>query len=459
MDDALKDALSGLIAEVTPPLARRLGEPEETIQRGLHMSATELINNIVRRADNSEVLDKMLELTALAAQTTASVDAATYLATTTGGESLVSAVFGPNRANVIKKIAQSEGLRESTAGCVLESAAALLLLDALRSETHEADFGVASPSGRSDKEASDFAPAHLASYEELSQPGHEAAAKTNWSARSLALLLSLLLAVALVGGIRWFSGRNAGPESETAVLPATPASPPVSEAPSTSAKEEDSTPTPDEPATAPKESASKPIEGLLASPEQKAAPAPARDAIATSIEEAATTAATEKENTAKSTVRASDALGRSVKKKLPNGVELTIPQLGVETKLLAFIEGTSKPANAKSFDLDRIVFDAGKATLQPSSQEQLQNIAKIMKAYPGVNARIGGHTDNVGDKTFNLKLSSGRANNVLHELTRIGVDKSRMTAQGYGQDHPIASNGSEEGRAQNRRISLSVTQK
>jgi K(+)-stimulated pyrophosphate-energized sodium pump len=56
----------------------------------------------------------------------------------------------------------------------------------------------------------------------------------------------------------------------------------------------------------------------------------------------------------------------------------------------------------------------------------------------------------------NLKLSRERALNVLGELTQMGVDKSRMTARGFGDDHPIASNNSEEGRRQNRRISLGV---
>jgi K(+)-stimulated pyrophosphate-energized sodium pump len=82
-----------------------------------------------------------------------------------------------------------------------------------------------------------------------------------------------------------------------------------------------------------------------------------------------------------------------------------------------------------------------------------------LKAYPTAKIVINSYTDNLGEKAHNLRLSRERANHVLRELARIGVDKSRMTAQGFGDDHPVASNDSEEGRMQNRRISLYVTRK
>jgi len=105
------------------------------------------------------------------------------------------------------------------------------------------------------------------------------------------------------------------------------------------------------------------------------------------------------------------------------------------------------------------LFDSGQATLQPASQEQLTNIAVILKAYPQVKVRIGGYTDNTGDPAANLQLSQQRADNVMAELTRLGVAPSRMSAQGYGQENPVADNATEEGRQKNRRISLQVTEK
>ncbi|MEP7352388.1 MAG: OmpA family protein [Acidobacteriota bacterium] len=154
------------------------------------------------------------------------------------------------------------------------------------------------------------------------------------------------------------------------------------------------------------------------------------------------------------------ALGEFFKRKLPNGVELNIPQLGIENKLVGFIEDATKPADKTTwFDFDRLLFDTGKATLQPSSQEQLTNIAEILKAYPKIKVKIGGYTDNTGDPGFNLKLSNDRAINVMAELVKLGIPAVRMTAEGYGDQFPVGDNATEEGRAKNRRISLRVTEK
>jgi OOP family OmpA-OmpF porin len=153
-------------------------------------------------------------------------------------------------------------------------------------------------------------------------------------------------------------------------------------------------------------------------------------------------------------------LGAFFQTSLPDGVVLNIPQNGIENKLLIFIKDPSAQVTTETwFDFDRLLFDTNAATLQPSSQEQLQNIANILKAYPNVHVRIGGYTDNQGDAAANLKLSQDRADNVMHEIVALGVDPTRMDAKGYGEDHPVADNSTEAGRAQNRRISLRVTQK
>lgn len=154
------------------------------------------------------------------------------------------------------------------------------------------------------------------------------------------------------------------------------------------------------------------------------------------------------------------ALGKFFSKKLPNGIELNIPELGVENKLITFIEDAQRPVDKTTwFSFDRLTFETGKATLKPESREQLKNIAEILKAYPKVTIKLGGYTDNVGDANANLKLSQQRAETVMADLVGMGIDTGRLEAEGYGQEHPIADNGTEEGRAKNRRIDMRVTGK
>ncbi len=154
------------------------------------------------------------------------------------------------------------------------------------------------------------------------------------------------------------------------------------------------------------------------------------------------------------------ALGDMVALKLPDGTSLDAPTLGVESRLITYLnDGTAVVADETWFDFDRLLFDTGKATLQPQSQEQIGNIAAILKAFPKAKVRIGGYTDNTGDAAANMALSQARADTVMAELNKLGVDPARMDAKGYGAEHPVADNATEEGRQKNRRISLHVTEK
>jgi outer membrane protein OmpA-like peptidoglycan-associated protein len=155
-----------------------------------------------------------------------------------------------------------------------------------------------------------------------------------------------------------------------------------------------------------------------------------------------------------------DKLGKFMATKLPNGVELNLPEFGVEKKLIAFIEDKNKVVDKTTwFSFDRLDFETGSATLKPTSAEQLKNIAEIMKAYPKVALKLGGYTDNTGNADANLKLSQKRAESTMQELVKLGVDAKRLQTEGYGEKYPVADNSTEEGRAKNRRIDLRVTSK
>ena len=154
------------------------------------------------------------------------------------------------------------------------------------------------------------------------------------------------------------------------------------------------------------------------------------------------------------------ALGTFFKRKLPSGYELNIPENGFESNLVTFIEDKDRAVDKTTwFNFDRLLFDTGKATLKPASKEQVNNIAEVLKAYPNVAIKVGGYTDNTGNAQTNTKLSADRANMVMNALVDLGIDKSRLEAEGYGPQYPVAPNDTEAGRAQNRRIAVRVTKK
>ena len=136
------------------------------------------------------------------------------------------------------------------------------------------------------------------------------------------------------------------------------------------------------------------------------------------------------------------------------------PEKGVEHALISFINDKSKMVDKTTwFNFDRILFETGKATLNPVSMDQISNINSILKAYPSVEIKIGGYTDNTGDPKANQKLSLERAEAVRTSLLEKGVEGIRMVAEGYGQEHSIADNKTETGRDLNRRVAIRVTKK
>jgi outer membrane protein OmpA-like peptidoglycan-associated protein len=106
---------------------------------------------------------------------------------------------------------------------------------------------------------------------------------------------------------------------------------------------------------------------------------------------------------------------------------------------------------------ETILFDTGKASIDPASTGLLDDVAGILKANPAITQMtIEGHTDSVGDAELNKQLSQGRADAVKAYLVGKGIDAGRMTATGYGAERPIASNDTEAGRATNRRVDFKV---
>jgi outer membrane protein OmpA-like peptidoglycan-associated protein len=138
----------------------------------------------------------------------------------------------------------------------------------------------------------------------------------------------------------------------------------------------------------------------------------------------------------------------------------SIPEGGVASRFLAFVQDPNATLSSNtSFNMDAMTFDTGSARLRPEAQAQLDNLATILSSCPSVHLAVAGHTDNVGSPASNLRLSRNRADGVVAQLVSKGISPDRLTAEGYGQESPVADNATAEGRAQNRRIAIRVTQK
>jgi len=101
-----------------------------------------------------------------------------------------------------------------------------------------------------------------------------------------------------------------------------------------------------------------------------------------------------------------------------------------------------------------ILFDYDKATLQQSSNDQLQEVLTLLLQYPELSLEIQGHTDSDGSEAYNLQLSQQRSESVLGYLVLFGVESSRLQAKGYGESVPVAPNDTDENKAKNRRVEL-----
>ncbi len=100
-----------------------------------------------------------------------------------------------------------------------------------------------------------------------------------------------------------------------------------------------------------------------------------------------------------------------------------------------------------------ILFDFDKAVIKSEYHDHLKEVADFMEKYPDTKAVIEGHTDSIGSKTYNQKLSQRRAEATREYLVnRLNINADRLTAKGMGEEEPVASNDTEEGRAKNRRI-------
>src|SRR5579864_58451 len=118
---------------------------------------------------------------------------------------------------------------------------------------------------------------------------------------------------------------------------------------------------------------------------------------------------------------------------------------------------TRDSARGLIVSMSDVLFDTGKYSLLPGAREKLAKVAGILLAYPGLNIAVGGYTDNVGSNQLNQNLSEKRAGSVRDYLVQQGVSGNSVTATGFGNSVPVASNDNAAGRQANRRVELVVS--
>ncbi|MBI5473449.1 MAG: OmpA family protein [Ignavibacteriae bacterium] len=137
----------------------------------------------------------------------------------------------------------------------------------------------------------------------------------------------------------------------------------------------------------------------------------------------------------------------------PNGYTLTVVEReAMEQEITA--NDILSELNKSGFIALYINFETGKSAIMPESQNLIDQIAAMLKSNPSLNVSIEGHTDNVGSPASNKSLSENRATSVMNAIVGKGVEKSRLSTKGWGQENPVGDNRTEEGRAKNRRVEI-----
>ena len=109
-----------------------------------------------------------------------------------------------------------------------------------------------------------------------------------------------------------------------------------------------------------------------------------------------------------------------------------------------------------SIVLKNVFFETDSYALKRESAVELNKVVGLLQANPDIKIEIGGHTDNTGTLEYNQKLSENRARTVADYLISASVNTNRIVSKGYGMNIPVATNNTEEGRAQNRRTELKI---
>ncbi len=396
-DSIFASLLNTLDRRTVGDVAHALGQPEESVSRGMETSIASLLGGMASKSQDSGTLQKVLDTVSGAggdfswSQMAGSL-AAPSSSAMTAGKRVLSTLFGSKENAVVNGISRAAGLTTPGSALTMLSMAAPVVMSFLTKRLRDGGMNINSLGALLQRESGTIQNALPAGMSELFWPATTKTATTVKEEVSPVVAQAVqrersgsgwlaALAIAALGlGLLWFLTHARKPTTQ------------VTSAPMGTANRMEEPPT---------------------------------------------------VNTAC---------------RLPSGVNL--PADGVASRLLGYVQGPGDVAAGTTwFNADELRFNTGDATLRAGSQEQLNNIGEVMKSCPNVHLTIAGYTDNVGDEAGNARLSKNRASAVRSQLVADGVSSDRLSIEGYGQQNPVADNSTAEGRAENRRVALQVTQK
>lgn len=153
------------------------------------------------------------------------------------------------------------------------------------------------------------------------------------------------------------------------------------------------------------------------------------------------------------------ALGAAIGAGIGGGIGNYMDRQEAELRVDLESSGVRVVRNGNNIDLimpGNVTFDTAQSDIKPSFYDTLNDIATVLAKYNQTTILVEGHTDSQGDEQYNLDLSIRRAESVGNYLAAQGVDVPRIRALGYGETRPIADNGTDYGRQQNRRVEIRI---
>ncbi|HEX8389581.1 MAG TPA: OmpA family protein, partial [Sphingomonas sp.] len=157
--------------------------------------------------------------------------------------------------------------------------------------------------------------------------------------------------------------------------------------------------------------------------------------------------------TTTNTVAAAPASAGSLN--LPGGTVLAVTPGGLNEQVGGFLAGTDTTPS-RAFQFDKLNFDTSKSDIRAQDQEDLNQMAQILKAYPNARIRVVGYADARGSDPANQQLGLARANSVKNALVAQGVAGDRVEAASGGEQEPVDTNATASGQAENRRTEVVI---